>query len=263
MDLGLVGKVAIVMASSKGLGKAIALELAKENAIVLISSRIEETLQCTAEEIKRLSNNPNVHYRVCDMGNADDIAALAAYAAKKFGRIDILINNTGGPKSGGFGQIADSDWHAAFEQNLLSYIRTSRAVLPFMKEQQYGRIINVASSSTKEVIDGLILSNTLRAGIVGFSKTLAREVAKDNILVNTVGPGRIMTGRITELNQAAADQQHVTLEEIAAKSEGEIPLGRYGEPEEFAKAVVFLASSANTYLTGQSLVIDGGLLKSL
>lgn len=263
MDLGVAGKVAIVMASSKGLGKAIAIELAKENAIVLISSRTEETLQRAVEEIKSLSENPEIHYRVCHMGAAEEISALIAHAAEKFGRIDILINNTGGPKSGGFGDIADSDWHAAFEQNLLSYIRTSRAVLPFMKKQQFGRIINIASSSTKEVIDGLILSNTFRSGIVGFSKTLAREVAKDNILVNTLSPGRIMTGRITELNQLAAAKQNTTMEEIQQKSEAQIPIGRYGEPEEFAKAAVFLASSANTYLTGQSLVVDGGLLKSL
>ncbi|MDN7246694.1 SDR family oxidoreductase [Planococcus shenhongbingii] len=263
MDLGIKDKVVVVMASSKGLGKATAREFAKEGATVLISSRDEEALQATAEEIKQHSGNDNVHYRVCDMSNEEDIASLFQFAGEKFGRIDILINNTGGPKAGGFDDVTDSDWHTAFDRNLLSYIRASRAVLPYMKEQQFGRIINISSSSTKEVIDGLILSNTFRAGMVGFSKTLAREVAKDNILVNTIGPGRISTDRLEELDQISAENQNVSIEEIVARRKGQIPIGRYGKPEEFAKIVVFLASSANSYMTGQSLVIDGGSLKAL
>lgn len=263
MDLGLKGKVAVVMASSRGLGKAIALEFAKEGAVVVISSRSEETLERTAADIRNLSGNSEVYYRSCNMSNEEDISSLFAFVSDQFGRIDVLINNTGGPKSGGFSDVEDRDWYAAFDQNLLSYIRTSRAVLPYMKKQQSGRIVNVSSSSTKEVIDGLILSNTFRAGMVGFAKTLAREVAKDNIMVNTVGPGRILTDRITELNEIAAERQNITVEEVAEKSASQIPIGRYGEPEEFAKTVVFLASSANSYLTGQSLVIDGGLLKAL
>lgn len=263
MDLGIKDKVVVVMASSKGLGKAAAKEFAKEGATVLISSRSEEALQEAAQEIKQQSGNGNVHYFVCDMLKEEDITSLFQFAAEKFGRVDILINNTGGPKAGGFDGFSDKDWFAAFERNLLSYIRTSRAVLPYMKKQQFGRILNISSSSTKEVIDGLILSNTFRAGIVGFSKTLAREVAKDNILVNTIGPGRIATDRLVELDQFAADDQNVPIEEIVARKKGQIPIGRYGKPEEFAKIVVFLASSANSYMTGQSLVIDGGLLKAL
>lgn len=263
MDLGLAKKVVVVMASSKGLGKASALEFAKEGATVIISSRSKESLAEALADIKEQSGNSDIHSLVCDMSKEQDINALFQFAAEKFGRIDVLVNNTGGPKAGGFDGVDDSDWYQAFEQNLLSYIRTSRAVLPYMKKQQFGRIINISSSSTKEVIDGLILSNTFRAGMVGFSKSLAREVAADNILVNTVGPGRIATDRVAELNQIAADKQQLPIEQIVKNSEAQIPAGRYGEPEEFAKIIVFLASSANSYLSGQSLVVDGGLLKAL
>ena len=263
MDLGLKGKVVAVMASSKGLGKATALEFAKEGATVFISSRSEDKLQQTADEIKKESQNDQVFYKTCNMTSEQDIADFFSYAADKAGRIDVLINNTGGPKAGGFDGVTDEDWYKAFDQNLLSYIRASRAVLPYMKEQQFGRIINISSSSVKEVLDGLILSNTFRAGMVGFAKTLAREVAGDNIMVNTIGPGKISTDRVAELNQIAADKQNLTLEQVVENTEKQIPRGRMGEPEEFAKIVVFLASSANSYMTGQSLVIDGGLLKAL
>src|SRR5690606_14076219 len=208
MDLGLQGKVVAVMASSKGLGKATALEFAKEGAIVFISSRSEEKLQEAAEGIKKQSQNERVFYKACDMTSEQDIADFFAFVVEKAGRIDVLVNNTGGPKAGGFDGVTDEDWYKAFDQNLLSYIRASRAVLPYMKEQQFGRIINISSSSTKEVLDGLILSNTFRAGMVGFAKTLAREVAGDNIMVNTVGPGKISTDRVAELNQIAADKQN-------------------------------------------------------
>ncbi|GKW46337.1 SDR family oxidoreductase [Planococcus sp. NCCP-2050] len=263
MDLGLTDKVAVVMASSKGLGKAIALEFAKEGAIVIISSRHQKDLDLTGREIKQQVPGASVHSKVCDMSKEEDIASFFGAILGEFGKIDILINNTGGPKAGGFNDVGDEDWYASFEQNLLSYIRTTRAVLPSMKEQQFGRIINISSSSTKEVIDGLILSNTFRAGMVGFAKTLAREVANDNILVNTVGPGRIQTDRITELDQLEADKQQIPIEELTKQKQAALPIGRYGQPEEFAKVVVFLASSANTYMTGQSLVIEGGLLKAL
>ncbi|TWT02553.1 SDR family oxidoreductase [Planomicrobium sp. CPCC 101079] len=263
MDLGLKGKIVVVMASSKGLGKASAMEFAKEQATVIISSRSQVALEETKKEIQERTGNSEIHLRVCDMSKEHDITSLFEFVIQKFGRVDVLINNTGGPKAGGFSAVDDADWYNAFDRNLLSYIRTARAVLPHMKKQRFGRIINISSSSTKEVIDGLILSNTFRAGMVGFSKTLAREVAGDNIMVNTVGPGRIATDRVAELNQIAADKQQVPIEKIIQKSESEIPAGRFGDPEEFAKIVVFLASSANSYLTGQSLVVDGGLLKAL
>lgn len=263
MNLGLTNKRVIVMASSKGLGKATALQFAREGSKVLISSRNEDELKKTSEEIKQVSNNNNVYFSVCDVTKENDINRLFETANAKLGGVDILINNSGGPTPGGFGQVNDDDWKDSFEKNLLSYIRTIRLALPFMKEQNFGRIVNISSSSTKEVLDGLILSNTFRLGMVGLSKSIAREYAANNILINTVGPGRIQTDRVTELDQLAADKKNVTLEEIREGYEQVIPSGRYGEPEEFAKVIVFLCSEANTYMTGQNLVIDGGMLKAL
>lgn len=263
MDLGLAGKTVAVMAASKGLGKAAALAFAKEGATVYISSRQQAELHETRDEIIRAANNKDVHAITCDVSDEHAITSFFAQVAEKSGGVDILVNNVGGPVPGGFSDVQDSDWLNSFEKNLLSYIRTSRAVLPYMKEQQFGRIVNISSSSTKEVIDGLILSNTFRAGMVGFAKTLAREVAADNILVNTVGPGRISTDRMTELNAENAKKQAISAEEMLGRSIAQIPAGRLGTPDEFAQIIVFLASPANAYLTGQSLVVDGGLLKAL
>ncbi len=263
MEIGLTNKNVVVMASSQGLGKAIALEFAKEGTNVFLTSRNEASLQQTAEEIKQLSGNDQIYYQTCDMSSADDIEKLFQEVNQNLGSVDILINNTGGPKAGGFEEVTDEDWYAAFEKNLLSYIRTTRAVIPHMKNNHFGRIINISSSSTKEVIDDLILSNTFRSGMVGLTKTLARELAQYNILVNTVGPGRIETDRIIELDSTTAEKQGVSLDDITKENMNLIPIGRYGKPEEFARVVVFLASNANTYLTGQSLVIDGGMLKAL
>ena len=263
MELQLKGKTVLVMASSKGLGRATALEFAKEGATVLMTSRSESNLLDAVEEIKQLSRNPHIYAKPCDMSSSEEIDGLFSWVNSEFTGADILINNTGGPKSGGFGEVDDQDWLAAFEKNLLSYIRTTRAVLPHMQKNNFGRIINISSSSVKEVIDGLILSNTFRSGMVGLTKSLAREYAKYNILVNTIGPGRIKTDRIIELNEIAAKLQGVSFDEIEKQSQNQIPFGRFGKPEEFARIVLFLASPANSYMTGQSLVIDGGLLKAL
>ena len=263
MDLGLKNKRVIVTASSKGLGKATALQFAKEGAKVLISSRNVEELVATAKELITLSNNNEVYNTVCDVTNESDINRLFETANAQLGGVDILVNNAGGPTPGGFSQASDDDWHAAFEKNLLSYIRTIRLALPNMKEQNFGRIVNISSSSTKEVIDGLILSNTFRLGMVGLSKSIAREYAEHNIIINTVGPGRILTDRITELDQNAAEKKKVSIDEIQEENKKMIPFGRYGEPAEFANIIAFLCSEANTYMTGQNLVVDGGMLKAL
>ncbi|MFQ3544698.1 SDR family oxidoreductase [Halobacillus rhizosphaerae] len=263
MDLQLQGKSVVVMASSKGLGKAIALEYAKEGARVFISSRNEEALKQAQTEIKKESENPNVECMVCDVTRPKQIEQLIESAVKNHGNIDVLINNAGGPPAGVFDDLSDEDWQRAFELNLLSFTRTIRAVLPSMRKQESGRIVNIASSSIKQSLDNLILSNTFRAGIVGLAKSLSQELAGDNILINTVGPGRIATDRVASLDEKRAGQLGISIEALKKQSEQSIPMGRYGEPEEFAKAVVFLASGANTYLTGQSLVIDGGLVKAL
>ncbi|VEF48589.1 short-chain dehydrogenase/reductase SDR [Bacillus freudenreichii] len=261
LDLGLKNKKALVMASSQGLGRAIAEQFVLEGTDVMLASRNEEQLQKVAEELNRLGGG-RAEYIRCDIMDPDDISQAVKHTADSFGSIDILINNAGGPPAGGFEDFEDEEWQRSFELNLLSYIRIIRAALPFLK-QKGGRIINIASSSIREPIPGLILSNTFRLGIVGLSKTIADEFAKYNILVNTVGPGRIATERIEHLDEKRAQREDISVEEIRALSAESIPLGRDGKPEEFAKIVVFLASEGNTYMTGSTFVVDGGKLRSI
>ncbi|PWA10005.1 3-oxoacyl-ACP reductase [Pueribacillus theae] len=262
MDFGLKGKTALVLASSKGLGKATAMKFAEEGANVMISSRNEEELQKTADEIRE-KTGANIAYKVCDIMDNEQIVDLVYETGNRFGTIDILVNNAGGPPAGNFDDFADQDWVNAFELTLLSVVRTVRAVLPYMRKQKGGRIVNIASSSFKQPIENLTLSNTFRTGIMGLGKSLSQELAKDNILINTIGPGRIETDRIIELNQKTADSKGISLEEVRAQSEAMIPLGRYGTPEEFANILVFLCSEANTYVTGQAILVDGGLIKAM
>ncbi|QOY38253.1 SDR family oxidoreductase [Anaerobacillus isosaccharinicus] len=261
MNLNLAGKVALVVASSQGLGKAIAAQLVEEGAYVMITSRDEEKLQKTKQELEFIGKG-KVEYFRADITNPDEIKLLVKVTNEVFGEIDILVNNAGGPPGGDFEKFSDEDWISAFNLNLLSYIRVIREVLPDMKKRG-GRIINIASSSIKVPIPGLILSNTFRTGIVGLSKSLAEELGQFNILVNVIAPGRIATDRVAFLDQMKADKQGVTREEIEEKSKNTIPLGRYGKPEEFAKVVAFLVSDASTYITGSSLIIDGGLVKAI
>ncbi|MFJ7747286.1 SDR family oxidoreductase [Peribacillus sp. NPDC097295] len=261
MDLYLQKKNALVLASSQGLGRAIAEELVKEGANVMLAARNEEKLAAVQKELSKLGKG-KISYKVTDITKPDDIKSLVARMATEFGGIDILINNAGGPPGGTFADFNDEDWQHSFELNLLSFIRTIRESLPHLK-QHGGKIVNIASSSIKEPIPGLLLSNTFRTAIVGLAKTLASELAPDKILINTVGPGRIATDRIQHLDRFNAEKQGVTVEKVTGQSLSNIPLGRYGEPEEFAKFVTFLVSGANTYLTGQSYLVDGGMVKSI
>ncbi|QHT47725.1 SDR family oxidoreductase [Bacillus sp. SB49] len=262
MDLNLEGKSVVVLAASKGLGKAVATVYAQEGAHVVISSRQEKELKRTVEGLKEATGNEHVHYHVCDVTKPEDIRSLMERTVELNGKVDVLINNAGGPPAGTFDDFHDEDWQQAFELNLLSFTRAIRAVLPSMRKEGGGRIVNIASSSIKQSLDHLILSNTFRAGIVGLSKSLSQELAPDNILINTVGPGRIATERVEQLDQKRADESGVSVEELKRKAEGAIPLQRYGTPEEFAASVAFIGSFANTYMTGQALVVDGGLVKA-
>ena len=259
MDLQLTGKVALVVASSKGLGKAIAGQLAAEGCNVMLTSRDAKQLDKARQQL-----SPGAKGRVeccpCDITRIDDIEALVAVTNERLGPIDILINNAGGPPGGGFEQVDDAAWQGAFELNLLSYVRLIREVLPDMKRQG-GRIINVTSSSIKQPIPGLILSNAFRMGVLGLAKSLADELAPYNILVNTVAPGRIATDRTSYLDQLRADKRGVSKEQVVIEALENIPLRRYGETEEFARVVCFLASGASSYVTGSTLMVDGGMVK--
>lgn len=261
MELQLKGKTAVIAASSQGLGRAIAEELLKEGANVVISGRNEEKLKRVAQEMSQ-QNKGQILYKKTDVTKPEDIRALIQAAIDQFGTLDILVNNAGGPPAGSFESITDEQWQNAFELNLLSYIRLIRESLPFLKKKG-GKIINIASSSIKEPIPGLLLSNTFRTGIVGLTKTLSQELAQDGILINTVAPGRIATDRVRHLDEVNAEKLQVSREEVEEKMKAKIPLARYGKPEEFAKVVVFLASDANSYMTGSSLLVDGGMVKSI
>jgi 3-oxoacyl-[acyl-carrier protein] reductase len=262
MDLGLQGKVAIVGGASQGMGRAIAMGFAVEGARVAICARGEENLNKTANEIRNATGG-EVYAARADMTNYDDIRELVAGTLNAFGRIDIAVNNAGGPPCGVFENLTEEDWAGAFNLSLMGTVRMTREVVPHMKKVGGGRIVNITSYGVKEPIPGLILSNAFRTGVVGWAKTLSRELARDNILVNTVCPGRIDTERHHKLNEARAKRLNKPLEEIQNETKAEVPMGRYGKAEEVADLVVFLSSDRASYITGTTLQIDGGLVRSV
>lgn len=262
MDLGLTGKTAIVTAASKGLGRATAHALSNEGARVMISSRSDEQLAQTATEISDATGT-EVLYCPADVAKGDDITRLVRDAQERLGGIDLLINNAGGPPAGAFEALDDGAWQEAFELLLLSSVRLIRGVLPSMRSRGGGRIVNVASSSIKQPIENLVLSNTYRLAIVGLAKSLSVELAPDGILINTLGPGRIATERVARLDAGRAESAGITIEEVRELAERGIPVGRYGRPEEFGAVAAFLVSGANTYLTGQAFLVDGGMVRAL
>ncbi|MGE4277227.1 MAG: SDR family oxidoreductase [Lawsonibacter sp.] len=261
MELGLKGKSALVLASSGGLGKAIAMELAREGARVMLFSRSEEQLQAARQEIFQATGNRPEYY-VGSMTDPQDVKDLVQATVDRCGPIYALVNNSGGPRPGRFEDFDDMAWQEAYELCLLSYIRVIREALPSMRANGGGRILCSTSSSVKAVLDNLILSNTFRMGVVGLAKTLSQELGHENILVNVIGPGRIGTPRIDQLDQLRAEKQKITVEQLQRQTFGEIPLGRYGQPEEYGRLAAFLCSEANTYLTGQTILLDGGMVKA-
>ena len=262
MELGLKGKSALVMASSSGLGKAIATEMAREGAKVMLFSPFEEQLQeAQADILKETGSRPE--YFVGSITNPEDIKMLVKETEERCGPVYALVNNTGGPKPGPFDAFDDAAWQEAYELCLLSYIRTIRAVLPQMRAGGGGRILCSTSSSVKAVLDNLILSNTFRMGVVGLAKTLSQELGRDNILVNVIAPGRIGTARIDQLDKIRADKQGISVEELQKKAFAGIPLGRYGKPEEYGKLAAFLCAPSNTFITGQTVLVDGGMVKAI
>lgn len=262
MDLGLNGKSVLVTAGSRGLGYASALQFAAEGAKVTIASRNEVSLQQAAERIERQTGRV-VNTVKLDVNRSEDIARCIE-AAEEFGNgLDVLVCNAGGPPSGLFEQLDDSTWYQAFEQNLLSVVRLTKSALPHLKRSGSGRIVNITSTSIKQPIAGLVLSNTMRAGVWALTKTLSAEFAPHAILINTVAPGRIATDRVAELDELTAARDGIDVSEVVMRMSGQIPVGRYGEPAEFASPVVFLGSPLNTYITGQALLVDGGMVRSL
>lgn len=261
MNLELTDKPVIVCASSAGLGKATALEFAREGAQVMLCGRREVELQRAAADIKAATGQ-EPRYTMADVTKAADIVRLIEATVSAFGEIFTLVNNSGGPPAGPFDQFDDTAWQSAFELNLLSYVRTIRTALPHFRKRGGGRIVNFTSTSVKSPIDNLILSNTFRTGVLGLTKTLASELGGDGILINVIGPGRIQTERIEQLDMIRAKKAGVSIEQVRADTCKTIPLCRYGTPDEYAKMAVFLGSPANTYITGQTVLVDGGMVKA-
>ncbi|MFL5467095.1 MAG: SDR family oxidoreductase [Gemmatimonadaceae bacterium] len=261
MDLGLRGKVALVSASSKGLGRAIAEELAIEGAHLVICARGADTLRETAESMRR--KGVTVVDVAADVSEQSGIDLVANTALQKFGKVDILVTNSGGPPSGSFDTFTPQAWEAASRLLLMSAVGLARAVLPAMKEQRWGRILNVTSIAVKQPIDGLMLSNSLRAAVTGFARTLANEVAPFNVTVNNIMPGYTRTDRVEQLARSTSEKSGGSTADAFAKWEREIPMRRLGEPREFAALAAFLASERASYITGASIAVDGGWIRSI
>jgi len=253
MELGLKNKIAFVAASSQGLGKAVAIELAKEGAKVIINGRNKENLETTRKEIEKISGS-EVLALAGDLSSDDERELVIKKSLETYDHIDILITNTGGPPSGRFEDLKQEDWNKTYKSLLISVVELINGFLPGMKQQQWGRIIAITSQAVKQPVNNLVLSNSVRASVAGLMKTLSNEFGIHNITVNNVMPGYTETDRLKKLLEKNSS---------FANAKNEIPLGRFGTPEEFAAAVTFLASERAGYITGVSLAVDGGWIKSV
>lgn len=262
MDLGLKDKVIMVAAASRGLGYGIAQACAQEGALVSIGSRTETDIMEAARVLQQ-ETGTQVLGAVMNATDVDSIVDWALATKTHFGAIDGLVVNAGGPPAGGFDNFTDDDWQAAFELTLLSSVRMIRAVLPSMRERGGGSILTVTSSSVKEPIDILLLSNVMRSGVVSLVKSLSRQLAPERIRVNNLVPGRIDTNRVRSLDQLMADRLDQTMAVQKAYQEARIPWGRYGTIAEFGRAGAFLLSEAASYITGETLIVDGGSMRTV
>jgi 3-oxoacyl-[acyl-carrier protein] reductase len=258
VNLGLDDKVALVCGASRGLGRAVAAELVAEGAAVAVCSRDADRLAAAAAEL-----GPEVLGVPADLAAAGEPTRAVEAVVERFGRLDVLVANTGGPPAGTHDTLTLADWDAATALLLRSTVELAEAALPGMKERGWGRVLIVTSVAVKQPVDNLILSNSLRAAVTGFAKTLAREVATDGITVNTILPGYTATERVTQLNRADAEREGVDPAEIQARLEASIPMGRLAEPREFAALAAFLASERAGYITGGAFAVDGGWLRGL
>ncbi len=262
MDLGLKGRAAIVAAASKGLGRAVAAEIAREGAQVAICSRSEADLKVAASEIQR-DTGREVFWQAVDVTDASRVARFVDAVEKKFGRVDICVTNAGGPPSKSFLDISMDEWRTAVELTLLSAVNFAREVLPRMKKNNWGRFVTITSMSVKQPVDGLLLSNSIRAAVTGLARTLANEFGPHGITVNNVCPGYTLTDRLDELAEIAGKKSGVTREEIFKRWASQIPLGRLAKPEEFAAVVTFLVSERASFVNGATLAVDGGWARGL
>jgi 3-oxoacyl-[acyl-carrier protein] reductase len=262
MDLGIRGRTALIGGASSGLGRAVAAELAAEGVNVVLCSRSQERISEAAAAIGTVSNVRTLGI-AADLSRADDAAAAAQTALREFGRVDILVNNTGGPPAGPFESHDMEAWLRAFQLLLQSALVLTRELLPAMKANGWGRIINITSIAVKQPVDGLILSNSMRAAVTGFARTLANESAAAGITVNCVLPGYTRTDRLVSLAESVAARRGGDVADAYAQWENEIPMRRLGEPREFAALVAFLASDRASYITGTSIPVDGGWIRSL
>lgn len=257
MELGLAGKVALVAAASKGLGYATALGLAREGARVAICSRTEQEIVAAADRIAN-ETGAEVLPLVADVTRADDVERIVSETAARFGGLQIVVPNSGGPPAGTFEKLTPEQWQAGLDSTLYAAVRMIRCALPHMKASHWGRVVVITSTSARQPIPGLLLSNTFRAGILGLLKTLSQEFAPYGITCNNVAPGSYDTDRLKHLHQRNAEQQGISFDQARAQAEQRIPLGRLGRPEELANTVVFLVSEAAGYITGQTILVDGG-----
>jgi len=262
MDLGLKNRVALVAASSQGLGLATAEAFAAEGCRVAMCARNQQTLQAAADKIRK-QNSAEVFAEGVDVADPRAVSRFVAAVAGKFGSVDICVTNAGGPPAKGFLAATLDDWQRALELNFLSTVYFAREVIPHMQRKHWGRIITITSITTKQPVADLVLSNAVRAAVVGLVKSLANEFGKDGILVNNVGPGFTATDRLKELAKARSSASGKNEQEIFDDWAADAPLKRLGEPRELGETVVWLASERASYITGQTVLVDGGMYKGL
>jgi 3-oxoacyl-[acyl-carrier protein] reductase len=260
MELGLKGKKAIVTAASKGLGRAIALRLAEEGAELAICARGPDSLERTKNDIQRAGGR--VLSATADLTDEKQIKDFVAAAVKELGGVDVLVNNAGGPKPGKFGDLAEADWVSAFNLTFMSVLRLCHEVIPHMRKRGAGKIINLSSLSVRQPLEGLMSSNSIRLAVLGFAKSLADELAADNITVNTVCPGFSLTDRLKDYMASIAKRENSSVEDVMKGFAARIPMRRLAEPENVADVVVFLASERAGYLTGLCIPVDGGTARA-
>lgn len=262
MRLGIEGRSALVAASSRGLGRAVAEELATEGADLTICARGRDELEAAREQLEE-AHEVDVAAVAADLSTPEGVRRVVETALEAHGGVDILLTNTGGPPPGSFESLPVEAWREAYRNNLEGVVRLIRGVLPGMKERRWGRIVNVTSIAVKQPVDGLILSNSLRAAVTGLAKTLSAEVAPHGITVNNVMPGYTRTDRVESLARETAEEEGITPDQALGRWEAQIPAGRLGQPHEFAAMVAFLASDRAAYVTGTSIPVDGGWIRSL